>query len=76
MSKTGHRIFIGILAAIVFIIFIMLVNRGFSYYRISLEERVYHPDHSLLKPSGILGHGMGIVGSLLMIIGVVTYLDY
>lgn len=47
---------------------------GIFYYRISLEERVYHPAHSLLKPSGAIGHGMGILGSFLMLIGVVTYM--
>jgi sulfur relay (sulfurtransferase) DsrC/TusE family protein len=74
MSKTAHRIFIGILVAIVFIATIAILYKGKSYYRLSLEERVYHPDHSLLKPSGIVGHGLGIVGSLLMIIGMTTYM--
>src|SRR5450759_4235691 len=74
MSKTAHRIFIGILVAIVFIATIAILYKGLSYYKLSLEERVYHPDHSLLKPSGIVGHGLGIVGSLLMIIGMTTYM--
>jgi sulfur relay (sulfurtransferase) DsrC/TusE family protein len=74
MSKIAHRIFISILIAIVFITFITLFYRGMSYYGTSLEERVYHPDHQLLKPSGILGHGMGIIGSLFMIIGVASYM--
>lgn len=74
MSKIAHKIFIGILVAIVFITFITLFYRGISYYRISLEERFYHPDHNLLKPSGILGHGIGIAGSLLIIIGVGSYM--
>jgi sulfur relay (sulfurtransferase) DsrC/TusE family protein len=74
MSKIAHWIFISILIAIVFITFITLFYRGMSYYGTSLEERVYHPDHQLLKPSGILGHGMGIIGSLFMIIGVASYM--
>lgn len=74
MSKTAHRIYIGILVTIVFVTFIVLVNKGMEYYGISLEERVYHPDHSNLKPSGVLGHGMGILGSLFMIIGVLSYM--
>ncbi len=74
MSKTAHRIFISILVAIVFMATIAILYKGISYYRLSLEERVYHPDHSLLKPSGIIGHGLGIVGSLLMIIGMTTYM--
>jgi hypothetical protein len=39
-----------------------------------MEERVYHPDHSMLKPSGIIGHGLGIVGTLFIIIGVSSYM--
>lgn len=74
MSKTAHRIFLGILVAIVFIATIWLVNNGLSYYRTGLEERVYHPLHTNLKPSGTLGHGIGIAGSLFMIIGMVSYM--
>jgi hypothetical protein len=74
MSKIAHKIFISILVAIVFVTFITLLYRGISYYRISLVERIYHPDHNLLKPSGILGHGIGIIGSLFIIIGVSSYM--
>jgi preprotein translocase subunit Sec61beta len=74
MSKAAHKVSIGILVAIVLITFFILFYRGISYYRISLEERFYHPDHNLLKPSGILGHGMGILGTLLILIGVFTYM--
>jgi hypothetical protein len=74
MSKITHKIFISILVAIAFIVFIAILFKGVSYYKLPVEERFYHSDHSLLKPSGILGHGMGIVGSLLMLIGVVSYM--
>jgi len=74
MSKTAHTIFIGILISIVLITFVALTYKGISYYRTSIEERFYHPDNNLLKPSGILGHGLGIVGSLLIIIGVTSYM--
>jgi len=74
MSKTAHRIYISIFIAIVFIATIALIYRGTSYYRTSLEERVYHSDHSLLKPSGLLGHGIGILGSLCMLIGMGSYM--
>jgi hypothetical protein len=74
MSRTVHKIFIGLLVTIVFLSFVILLYRGITYYRISLEERFNSPDHNLLKPSGILGHGFGIIGSLLMIIGVGSYM--
>ncbi len=39
-----------------------------------MEERFFHPDHNLLKPSGVIGHGLGIIGSLMMILGVASYM--
>jgi sulfur relay (sulfurtransferase) DsrC/TusE family protein len=74
MSKTAHKIFIAILTAIVLLTFSAILFKGISYYRISLEERFFHPDHEFLKPSGIIGHGMGIVGSFLILVGVATYM--
>jgi hypothetical protein len=74
MTKTAHRIYLSILVGIVFIAIITLIYNGISYYMLNIEERVYHPDHALLKPSGIIGHGMGITGTLLIIIGVSSYM--
>ncbi len=65
MSKTGHRIFLIVLVLIVLFALIFLIYRGISYYNLTIDERIYHPDHKLLKPSGILGHGYGIIGSLI-----------
>jgi hypothetical protein len=74
MSKTAHIIYISVMVAIVVLVFIILSYYGFSYYNTSLEERFFHVNHSFLKPSGIVGHGLGIFGSLLMIIGVSSYM--
>ena len=74
MTKTSHRIYLASLVAIVFIILITLIYNGISYYSSGIEERVYHPDHSLLKPSGLIGHGIGIAGTLFIIIGVSSYM--
>ena len=74
MSGTTHRIFIGILITLVSLTLVYLIYNGTSYYRTGIEERFYHPQHKSLKPSGSLGHGMGITGSLLMITGMVTYM--
>ncbi len=74
MSKIGHRIFLTLLVIIVIFTSIWLIYNGLHYYRINLAERVFQPDHELLKPSGIFGHGVGIIGSLFMIIGVTSYM--
>jgi len=52
----------------------LLLFKGIPYYSTSLEERFYHPDHDLFKPSGLFGHGLGIIGSLLIVIGVFSYM--
>jgi hypothetical protein len=74
MNKTTHIIYLSVLVGIVFISLITLIYIGMSYYGLSLDERVYHPDNASLKPSGILGHGFGIIGSFFMILGVSSYM--
>lgn len=74
MNKTLHKIYVWSFIIVGLAITILLTVDGFSYYSTSIESRFFHPNHSLLKPSGTIGHGLGIVGSLMMIIGVATYM--
>ena len=74
MSKTAHRLYIVILSLIVIFSFIFLLFHGISYYNTSLEERFFHPYNNSLKPSGIVGHGLGIIGTLLILVGVTMYM--
>ena len=69
-----HRLYIAVLVLIVVFISIYLAFQGYDYYQLTNELRFDHPNHQILKPSGLLGHGLGIVGSLLMIIGVSIYM--
>jgi hypothetical protein len=71
---TAHKLYIAVLSLIVIITFSMLVLQGLSYYQTPLEERFFHAGHESLKPSGIMGHGLGIAGSLAMLFGVVLYI--
>jgi len=74
MSELVHRIYRGILVGIGFVVFVLLCYVGFSYYNTGIEERPFHENHILLKPSGPIGHGLGIVGTLLILIGVFSYI--
>jgi len=74
MTRTAHRIYIFLLSLIVIIVLIAIIYKGFTYYNTNLEERFFHPDHTNLKPSGIIGHGLGIIGSVSMILGVALYM--
>ena len=62
------------LAGIVIATTIYLFYKGQSYYSTPLAERFYHPDHNEFKPSGLYGHGLGIVGTVLILIGVFGYM--
>ena len=69
-----HRIYIGFLVLVVLVATVYLAYRGYTYYSLGIEHRFFHPEHQTLKPSGFLGHGLGIIGSLMMLIGVSTYM--
>jgi hypothetical protein len=45
-----------------------LAWRGYEYYRLPLETRVEHEDYRVLGPSGLVGHGYGIVGTGLILL--------
>jgi len=74
MSKAAHFIYVFVMAIIVVAITAIIVYYGFSYYATGLEQRFFDPVHPTLKPSGTIGHGLGIAGSLLMMIGVFSYM--
>jgi len=74
MSTTVHRIYIAIMSLIVLATLLGIGYYGFSYYRLPVEERFFSDQHQWLKPSGVLGHGFGIAGTLFMTIGVFFYM--
>lgn len=74
MSGMAHRIYIMALIGTGFLVFVFLCYWGFSYYSTGVEERPFHEDHTMLKPSGPMGHGLGIIGTLLILIGVFSYI--
>lgn len=53
---------------------IYLAYTGYDYYSTPLHERFYHPRHDWFKPSGAYGHGIGIIGTLLILFGVSIYI--
>ena len=46
---------------------------GWGYYMTPYVQRIHHTGYDLYKPSGFIGHGLGILGSLMIIVGVTTY---
>ncbi|NOX17113.1 MAG: hypothetical protein GXO87_02395 [Chlorobi bacterium] len=56
------------------VISVIILYFGWDYYTLPLNKRFFSELHTLLKPSGALGHGFGIIGSLMMLVGVVSYM--
>jgi len=56
------------------VVTLYLAYVGYSYYTLPLEERFYHENHDWFKPSGLYGHGLGIIGTVLIVVGVFLYI--
>lgn len=52
---------------------VVLFVRGAEFYTLSVQARVDHPDFQVLRPSAPIGHGYGIVGTVLIMTNM-TYL--
>lgn len=74
MNPLVHRIYLSTMVIIVLFSFAYLSFEGYSYYRLKPEDRFYNENHQILKPSGIVGHGLGIAGAFLMLTGVGVYM--
>lgn len=62
------------MTAIVVATLIGIVHFGLSYYLVDIDQRFFHANHNDFKPSGIIGHGLGILGTFLMLFGVFIYM--
>jgi len=74
MTKVVHQLIRSSYVVVVLMALVLLGYFGFSFYNIPIEERYFHSDYAMLKPSGLLGHGLGIIGTLLIVIGVFSYM--
>jgi hypothetical protein len=74
MTRFVHRLSLSFYSLVVLLTIVVLTYVGYSYYRLPISERFFHPYYAMLKPSGIVGHGLGIVGTLLILIGLFGYM--
>jgi hypothetical protein len=73
MSRFTHTIYISVLVLVGTVITVWIGYTGFDYYQLPVHDRHEHALHGILNPAGFWGHGMGFIGSFLMIFGVVLY---
>lgn len=71
---TIHKIVISTLIFVVILTVSILLYIGYSYYGTSMEQRYFLPENQSLKASGVIGHGLGIVGSLMILFAVFSYM--
>ncbi len=74
MTRLSHRIYISTLTVITVFLFVSIGIFGADYYSTELGERHFHHQYDLLKPTGTIGHGLGIAGSVFLLIGVFWYM--
>ena len=74
MNPVVHKIYLSTMVIIVLFSFSYLLFEGYSYYRLKPEDRFYNENYGTLKPSGTVGHGLGIAGSFFMLVGVSLYM--
>ena len=74
MNKTLHSIYVSLFFVVTIAVTVLLAVDGYHYYRLPIELRVFSPQHAYLKSSGLIGHALGIVGTLMMIFGVAIYM--
>lgn len=74
MSKFLHGLIISFYVLVVSAALIVLTYIGRTFYQLPIEERFFHPNYEMLKPSGLIGHGLGIVGTTIIIIGLFGYM--
>lgn len=74
MSPKAHRLYIGSFVSIVVAAVVLILYEGYSYYLLDIGQRYFHENHMDWKPSGLIGHGLGIFGSFFMLVGVFGYM--
>lgn len=68
MGDRKFRQFLTLLYIGTVVIYLYFLHRGCEYYMTPLQERPRHVDYSVLKPGGDIGHGLGIIGSTMMML--------
>ncbi len=69
----AHKFFVAFLFVISFSAVLAIGARGFHYYATPISQRPFLADYEMMKPSGTYSHGLGIIGSTMIIVGVTMY---
>jgi hypothetical protein len=64
----AHRILMILLYSVTISAVVLIIAQGWDYYSASRLDRPHMELHELWKAGGLIGHGLGIVGSLLLLL--------
>jgi len=63
-----HNIILTIMTLAVALVVGWVLFSAFDFYTTSFADRPHHPDYRQFRPAGSIGHGLGIIGSSMMIL--------
>jgi len=68
-TETQHKKkrFLKVMYVVSFIAVIWFLYDGFSFYNTAYNQRPHHEDYRFLRPAGNFGHGVGVIGTLMML---------
>jgi len=74
MKNIYHKLSVVFYNLVIIVTVVYLHWLGTDYYHLPIEKRFFDPMYALLKPSGLVGHGLGILGTIIMMIGLFAYM--
>lgn len=67
-SERGHLARVRMAGISCLLFLIGLAVYGANYYTLPLEDRPYSPKHELLRPSGLIGVNLGVLGTVMFFV--------
>ena len=74
LAPSRDKVLIAVLVALWVLLALTPLYFGLPYYLEPLGERPYDTLHETFKPSGLIGQGLGILGTLMVAFGVSSYM--
>ncbi len=67
-SRRIHTVVLVILSAAVAALVLWTLLRGWDFYTTPMADRPHHPDFRAFRPAGRVGHGVGILGTAMILL--------
>jgi hypothetical protein len=71
--ELAHKVFLAFIVLVTIPAVVVMAVFGYGYYATPVHLRPFRPDHEQLKASAPYSHGLGILGTTMIIVGVSAY---